>query len=62
MLVPSLPTCLSRTRQPHPSFTLGGCWGQLAWRLYDTGLGQSLLQEEMCNAGPAKVCKTGSCT
>lgn len=54
MLVPSFPTCPSRTRQPHPSFTLGGCWGQLAWRLCDTGLGQSLLQEEMCNTGPAQ--------
>lgn len=54
MPVPSLPTCSSRTRQPHPSFALGGCWGQLAWGLHDTGLGQSLLQEEVCSAGPGQ--------
>lgn len=59
MLVPSLPTCSSRTRQPHPSFTLGGCWGQLAWRWFDTGLGQSLLQEEVCNTGPAQIVQDG---
>lgn len=54
VLVPSLPTCSSRSRQPHPSFALGGCWGQLAWRLHDTRLGQSLLQEKVCNTGPAQ--------